>query len=514
MASLNQDKTTNRVAFCSAIFAGFAYVGYTVVKQAFGGIKAKLGGTTNGDDMNSSTGFFRNDADLLGLEYDQPRKGQKVYLRRLSGSSASHGKLINSWDRNQEDDGNLKCILRPLSVRERIRELNLNAHAFADTLLILHGKKAALYGPRSLQNSPFHSPDRILSPADLHLSFLHHREEDLKNSNRDSNDNYSNERSFSRMGSRPNLMMGRRSLTNSVVNLTEEQQEEADSRAESLLHEKEEELTKRLEGFQSSRPRELTPYEARSLVALLHSMDKEKIARTLVTISNCAAFTRNQDSLREAGILVRLPALLGGPDRDVQLAAVMATSNLSLNIGNMKEMEQVVSVLVLLTDNTSSDPELLLQLLLALTNLAVSTDWHKQFLVLLPHLVDLLLHHPTSSSVKLQTSRLLINLAFNDEMVGFLLSVKCKSSISFLLDPDNLHEDQLLRSVTLLANLAMSAKRQELVINNEDSFYHQLFEKELVMIIKQTEMLIKDNGSPDVRSQARKLNISLAGLPS
>jgi len=513
MASLNQDKTTNRVAFCSAIFAGFAYVGYTVVKQAFGGIRAKLGGGSNG--VNNSTGFFRDDDDLLGLEYEQPNKGHKIYLRRLSGSSASQGKLLNGWDKNQEEEGNLRCILRPLSVRERIRELNLNAHTFADTLLVLHGKKPALYGPRSLQSSPFHSPDRIMSPADLHLSFLHHRDEDLKK--RDSNDNYPNDRSLSRMGSRPNLMMGRRSLTNSVVNLTEEQQEEADSRAESLLHEKEDELTKRLEGFQSSRPRELTPYEARCLVALLHSMDKEKIARTLVTISNCAAFTRNQDSLREAGILVRLPALLGGPDRDVQIAAVMATSNLALNIGNMKEMEQVVSVLVLLTDNTSSenDPELMLQLLLALTNLAVSTDWHKQFLPLLPHLVDILLHQSTSSSVRLQTSRLLINLAFNDEMVGPLLSVKCtKPAISFLLDSDNLPEDQILRSVTLLANLAMSATRQKLVINSEDSLYDQLFQKEMVMIIKQTEMLMKDHGSPDIRSQARKLNISLAGLPS
>jgi len=29
------DKTVNKVALCSAIFAGFAYVGYSVVKTAF-----------------------------------------------------------------------------------------------------------------------------------------------------------------------------------------------------------------------------------------------------------------------------------------------------------------------------------------------------------------------------------------------------------------------------------------------------------------------------------------------
>ena len=190
-----------------------------------------------------------------------------------------------------------------------------------------------------MQNSPFHSPTRILSPLDLHHQFLCHDGD----GERDTNANISNfshppTPMLSRRSSRRNL--ARRSLANSVINLTEEQQEEADAQAHSLLDEKEAELTRRLEGFQSSRPRELTPYESKSLVALLHSNDKEKIARTLVTISNCAAFTRNQDSLREAGILVRLPSLLAGPDRSVQLAAVMACANLALGTGNMKEMEQ------------------------------------------------------------------------------------------------------------------------------------------------------------------------------
>jgi len=31
----SQDKTVNKVALCSAIFAGFAYVGYSVVRTAF-----------------------------------------------------------------------------------------------------------------------------------------------------------------------------------------------------------------------------------------------------------------------------------------------------------------------------------------------------------------------------------------------------------------------------------------------------------------------------------------------
>jgi hypothetical protein len=35
MAAATGDKTVNKVALCSAIFAGFAYVGYSVVRTAF-----------------------------------------------------------------------------------------------------------------------------------------------------------------------------------------------------------------------------------------------------------------------------------------------------------------------------------------------------------------------------------------------------------------------------------------------------------------------------------------------
>ena len=42
------------------------------------------------------------------------------------------------------------------------------------------------------------------------------------------------------------------------------------------------------------RRRILTPYEAKSLVAMLHSRDPLMLERSLVTVSNSAAFTANQ----------------------------------------------------------------------------------------------------------------------------------------------------------------------------------------------------------------------------
>jgi hypothetical protein len=141
-AAVAQDRTANRVAMCSAIIAGFAYVGYAVVRRAFGGGKRR-----DGAAAASSGGFLRNENDVLGLEYEDEEESspairnsgrQRIYLRRLSGSmAAANG---NALFDGQSSGGGGHCILRPFSVRERIRELNLSALAFADTVLVLQGK--------------------------------------------------------------------------------------------------------------------------------------------------------------------------------------------------------------------------------------------------------------------------------------------------------------------------------------------------------------------------------------
>merc|ERR1719234_2652418 len=327
---------------------------------------------------------------------------------------------------------------------------------------------------------------------------------------RDSNDNYSvpgTLRGLSRRSSRRNL--ARRSLANSlansVVSLSQAEQEEADSRAESLCQEREEELTRRLEGFQSSKPRELTPYEGRSLVALLHCDDRDKIARTLVTISNCAAFTRNQCTLREAGVLVRLPALLATEERRVQLAAAMAAANLALNTANMREMEQVVLVLVLLAEDPSRDSELLCQLLLALTNVCVLADWHQHLVPLLPRLLSIV-HARQDRAVALQTLRLLVNLACNDEMAASLLSSFCPAGLpSLLLPPEP--EERILRSITLIANLAMAAQRAHLTSqpSEEGSLQRRLFLEEKSQVLAAGQRLMAYHHNGDVRGMASKL---------
>lgn len=101
--NLNTDRTVNKIAFCSAVVAGFAYVGYSVCRTAF----SRRRGRRNDDDS--------------------PHRS--VFLRRLSQTTQTDtlfGDLVQ--------DGPHKLIIRPKSVQERIRELNMQARQFANAV--------------------------------------------------------------------------------------------------------------------------------------------------------------------------------------------------------------------------------------------------------------------------------------------------------------------------------------------------------------------------------------------
>ena len=73
---------------------------------------------------------------------------------------------------NLDVSGSGKVILRPLTVQERIRELNLRARMFTDTMLAIQGsgpspRHSPLPGPRSLQ----------VSTILLNIMFLHRWED-------------------------------------------------------------------------------------------------------------------------------------------------------------------------------------------------------------------------------------------------------------------------------------------------------------------------------------------------
>lgn len=485
MATSTGDKTVNKVALCSAIFAGFAYVGYSVVRTAF---CRKLG---------------RRDGEGFPDEH-------RLYFRRLSQTTQTDVLLGNL-----DTTGSGKILLRPLTVQERIRELNLRARMFTDTMLAIQTggsspRHSPLPGPRSLQCSPWSSP-RILSPVDVRHILASRSTENLLGL-------ASHGGHGELVGSPMRRRWPRRSLRHSCRSMNHspegkrENEEEARREAEKLLHDGEEELRLRLETL-CNWDRVITPHEAKSLVALLHSSDELLLERTLVTICNCATFSANQDVLREAGCLFRLHSLLLYPKLSVQHATIKALGNLALNQENQRELKDAIPLLLTFINKQHIPEKVLLSALLTLSNIAVLPDWHDEFYPVLHALYNMV--DSGSPQVKLQILKLLVNLSANEDMVPSLLAAEAPRRLIYLLDPST-NEEILLRVVTLLANLTNFAKELKLDPSvdlpaedkaaSPDTMYAAIYGVNTQEKMQSKAfVLMNQHRNEDVRFQARKM---------
>ena len=165
------------------------------------------------------------------------------------------------------------------------------------------------------------------------------------------------------------------------------------------------------------------------------------------------------------------------------------------------------------------NPELLSQVFLSLTNLAVLPDWHHHFHPLLPSLLHLISLKTDSDrakeSVKFQCLRLLINLACNEDNIPQLLATKCPPDIVNLVCRSK-PEDQLLRCVTLLANIYMAAQRQglHLVEHEANSLQRLMFGEDSEHILREVRWITENTSNMDIKSQARKIRTCLEGIPT
>uniref|UniRef100_A0A8D8URC8 Armadillo repeat-containing protein 10 n=1 Tax=Cacopsylla melanoneura TaxID=428564 RepID=A0A8D8URC8_9HEMI len=404
-ASTN-DKAINKVAVCSAMFAGFAYVGYSVIRTAF---NRRIG------------------QDKQEQEYPEHR----LYFRRLSQTTQTDV-LLGNLDLSQSDSG--RIILRPMSVQERIKELNLRARMFSDTMIAIQANSSspARHGPRSLQVSPWNSP-RILSPVDVRQLMSSHSSDNLSLT----------------------------ALPGTIVMASPYKKRPTRFRKKSPQRfsndEKEKEIRTQAESFLENQEhmlfgKSLDVKEAKMLVSFLATKNEKLLERVITTIGNSATMTGNQDMLRECGALGALSKLIIHPRESVQVAAIKTLGNLTLNENNVKELRTALPLLLSNVNHSRPNiPELvLLTTLICLCNIAVHNDWHEEFC---SYLHSLFAHLETGSpQCKLQVLKLLVNLSCDEDMVPSLLAARAPKRFISLIDPAT-NEDLLIRVLTLLQNL-------------------------------------------------------------
>ncbi|XP_065206810.1 uncharacterized protein LOC135836114 isoform X2 [Planococcus citri] len=429
-AAGSQDKTVNKVALCSAIFAGFAYVGYSAVRTAFG---------------------------KKGKRDSEGEPEHRLYFRRLSQTTQTDV-LLGNLDMS----GSGKVMLRSLTVQERIRELNLRARMFTDTMLAIQGSSRLSHPRRvvakSLQGSPWSSP-RILSPVDVQHIINSRSSENLHmlEAEVDFHTSSPMRRRWARRSFRKKSPSPAKSRNHSIENSAKH--EEAVKEAEKLLKNNEDEMKARLEMLSLRNGMKITRFEAKSLVALLHSKDNALLERTLTTIGNHATFEENQNMFREAGCLVLLAKLVNHHKYSVRLAAISTLSNMVLNRDNQKELKDTIPKLITTLKQDNLPDDMTKSILLALSNFAVLPDWHSEFFPVLHTAYQIV--DKGSPAIKLQTLKLLINLSCNEDMIPSLLAAQAPRRLIYFLD-ESVNEEILLRVLTLLANLTQAAKAMQI----------------------------------------------------
>ncbi|XP_068962652.1 armadillo repeat-containing protein 10-like isoform X1 [Petaurus breviceps papuanus] len=197
----------------------------------------------------------------------------------------------------------------------------------------------------------------------------------------------------------------------------------------------------------------------KKLICLLQSTEDALIReRALITLGNSAAFSVNQDIIRNLDGLLVIGNILKDPNPKVKEKALNALNNLSMNIQNQREIKVHLSQICEETLSSPLNSDVQLAGLRLLTNMTVTNDYQHLIANSISGLFDLLC--VGNENTKIQTLKVLLNLSANPAMTKELLNVQVSSSLISLFD-GNVEREILLRVLTLFANLKDSIKQKE-----------------------------------------------------
>ncbi|CAG03395.1 unnamed protein product [Tetraodon nigroviridis] len=121
----------------------------------------------------------------------------------------------------------------------------------------------------------------------------------------------------------------------------------------------------------------LEPQHLKVLLSRLQSSgDPAESQRILLTLGNAAAFTVNQNLIRDYEGIGTIAAFLSDPAPEVRVQTLNALNNLSMNIRNQDQIKVCVPQVLELIEVSPVNSELQLAALRLLTNLSV-TDQHQ-----------------------------------------------------------------------------------------------------------------------------------------
>uniref|UniRef100_F6WYI0 Armadillo repeat-containing domain-containing protein n=1 Tax=Monodelphis domestica TaxID=13616 RepID=F6WYI0_MONDO len=161
----------------------------------------------------------------------------------------------------------------------------------------------------------------------------------------------------------------------------------------------------------------------KKLICLLESTEDPLMReRALITLGNSAAFSINQDIIRNLDGLSVIGNILKDPNPKVKEKALNALNNLSMNVLNQREIKVYISQICEETISSPLNSNVQLAGLRLLTNMTVTNDYQHLIANSISDLFNLL--SVGNENTKIQTLKVLLNLSANPAMARELLSVQ------------------------------------------------------------------------------------------
>ncbi|KAM6146647.1 LOW QUALITY PROTEIN: armadillo repeat-containing protein 10 [Phoenicopterus ruber ruber] len=192
------------------------------------------------------------------------------------------------------------------------------------------------------------------------------------------------------------------------------------------------------------------------LIHLLQATDPLIQEQALITLSNSAAFSVNQDIIRNLDGLSVIGGMLSDCVPKVKEKALNALNNLSMNIKNQEEIQVYITQVCRNIESAPLNSDLQLAGLRLLTNMSVTSDYHHKMINSIPCFLHLLSEGTERTQIRL---KVLVNLSANPATTRHLLRAQVPSLL--LLFDNCINRDILLRALAFAANLKKN-------VNNED----------------------------------------------
>lgn len=251
-------------------------------------------------------------------------------------------------------------------------------------------------------------------------------------------------------------------------------------------------------------PGSLEPQHLKMLLTLLESnTNPSDRVQILLTLGNTAAFTVNQDLIRELGGLQVIAKFLSDPVPEVRVQTLNAMNNLSMSIRNQEQLKVYVPQVLELIEMSPVNSDLQLAALRLLTNLSVTDNYNHLLKGSITLFLSLLI--VSNEVLQMQVLKVLVNLSADPDMMDDIVQAQAPASVVLLFD-ERTTSAVLLRLLTFAGNLKAwrpSAQVADELRRRQDCLYRVLLDESSQLHSRLVKLLSHSDG--EVRVQVARI---------